>query len=133
MRIMAGLRYTQVDRLLKGRLSILRNPGVVKVSIPRVREGCGNCGTSDARGLAEANGNRTHLSQQSCDTQVLKTRRVTRPYAPPAADYNTSRPPTGVAKAPKTRLASQMGIANLAVAKEMLSRLYAARRPSVRS
>jgi hypothetical protein len=30
MRIMAGLRYTQVDRLLKGRLSILRNPGVVK-------------------------------------------------------------------------------------------------------
>ena len=47
--------------------------------------------------MAEANGNRTHLSQQSCDTQVLKTRRVTRPYAPPAADYSTSRSAIGVA------------------------------------
>jgi hypothetical protein len=47
--------------------------------------------------VAEANGNRTHLSQQSYDTQVLKTRRVTRPYAPPAADYSTSRPVRGVA------------------------------------
>ena len=47
--------------------------------------------------MAEANGNRTHLSQQSCDTQVLKTRRVTRPYAPPAADYSTSRPVRRVA------------------------------------
>ncbi len=36
--------------------------------------------------LAEANGNRTHLSQQSCGTLVLKTRRVTRPYAPPVGN-----------------------------------------------
>jgi len=27
--------------------------------------------------------------RNECDTQVLKTRRVTRPYAPPAWDYNT--------------------------------------------
>ena len=65
--------------------------------------------------MAEANGNRTHLSQQSCDTQVLKTRRVTRPYAPPAADYSTSHPPTGLLRHRRDAYVHWESVANFGV------------------